>query len=372
MDHIRLLTLAAVCAGMAARVGAVPELAPLFQDHAVLQSGVPVPVWGRAAPGEHVNVAFAGQKIGATAGPDGRWIAVLAPLTASPLGAELVVTGKATVAAHDVLVGEVWLCCGGAAIEEGLAASGPAEVAAARFPSIRQFKVARHAASAPTDAAGGSWEACSPETAGGFTAVGYFFARELFSRLGVPVGIVDSAWAGAPLEAWMSPAALAAFPGVPLLPARADPSYPTSLFNGMIHPLLPYAIRGAIWWQADGEMDRPADYALRFPAMITAWRSHFGEGDFPFLWVQLADPKSTGASRDERWARLREAQAEALALPATGQAAAMDLGDGGKSEVARRLALIAKATVGRGAGHPRAFQFRRRGAHGLGEAAPVV
>jgi sialate O-acetylesterase len=311
-----------------------------------------------------VSVSFAGQNVGTTVGEDGRWIAVLAPMAASPAGMDLVVSGKTVVTVHDVLVGEVWLCAGQSNMEfpvndiaAGLHVSdAAAEVAAARFPLIRHFKVARQAAAMPMDTAGGDWSVCGPSTVGQFTAVGYFFARDIFERLGVPVGIVNCTWSGTPIEAWMSPVALASFPNfsnghtvVGL--AKGDPWVPSSLFNGMIHPLLPFAVRGVLWYQGESNVGRSAVYALQFPALITSWRSHFGEGDIPFLWVQLANFKAPADARGEQLPFLREAQAKALALPGTGQAVAIDIGDPAsinprnKQEVGRRLALIAKAKV---------------------------
>jgi sialate O-acetylesterase len=367
MTRFRLFTLGAIaCCGIAGPAGAAPELASLFRDHAVLQRDKPVPVWGRAAPGEHVVVSFAGQRVGATADSDGRWITVLASLTASTAGADMTVAGKTTVTVHDILVGETWLCSGEAnmefAVDDGSSAyrveNAAEEVAAARHPLIRQFKVARQAAPSPMESVRGDWSACTPATVGQFTAVGYFFARELVARLGVPVGIINCTWSRTPIESWMSPAALAAFPGFSnghpepgAAPGKEDPWVPSCLFNGMIHPLLPYAIRGAIWYQGESNVGRAASYAAQFPALITSWRSHFGEGDFPFLWVQLADFASPESGPGEQWARLREAQSRALSLPSSGQAVAIDIGEPGnpcprnKQEVGRRLALIAKAMV---------------------------
>ncbi len=358
---MRLLRLFALYAAAAACGLCAPQLAPLFRDHAVLQCDKPVPVWGTAAPGEHLSVAFSGQTVGATAGADGRWIVVLAPRAANPSGSEMSVTGQGRVLVRDVVVGEVWLCAGQSTMDFCVD-GGPgrrvenaaAEVAAARYPLIRQFKVDRQAASVPLQTVGGDWTICTPDSAGRFTAVGYFFARDLFVRLGVPVGIITCTCPGAPIEAWMSPAALAsaAAGAPPAAPAgTVETRAPAALFCGMIHPLLPYALRGALWAHGEEDAGPPAAYGLRFAAMITAWRSHFGEGDFPFLWVQLAGFRPSGDASGLRWAALREAQASALRLPATGQAVAIDLGGPStplpvnKQEVGRRLALIAKATV---------------------------
>jgi sialate O-acetylesterase len=365
MRSFRLSALAALAAWMAPLLAADPEPAQLFGDHAVLQSDKPVPVWGRAAPGEHVTVSFAGQAVGATAGPDGRWITVLAPLAANPTGADLVVAGRTSVTFHDVLVGEVWLCSGQSNMLMMVDAGDPtnrvvnaeAEVAAARYPQIRHFKVDRRASDTPLEATTGDWTVCSPKTVGHFTAAGYFFARDLFTRLGVPVGIINCSQGGTPIEAWMSPAAVAAFPEItigrpaPGAATGATDWLPCSLFNGMVHPLLHCAIRGVIWYQGEGNIGHAAAYAVHFPAMITAWRSHFGQGDLPFFWVQLANFNSPTEAPGELWAFLREAQSRALSLPATGQAVAIDIGEVGnvhprnKQEVGRRLALIAKAKV---------------------------
>jgi sialate O-acetylesterase len=360
MRAIRLSLTLAVFAAAAHRAPAALELDALLRDHAVLQCDKPVPVWGRAAPGEHVSVAFAGQAVGTTAGPDGRWIVVLAPMGSDSSGADLTVTGRSAVVVRDIVIGEVWLCSGGSGMESAVddgrgprlrAGEAAAEVAAARYPLIRQFKVEPVASPLPTEAARGEWRVCSPEAAGGFTAVGYYFARDLFTRLNVPLGIINATAGGTAVESWMSPAALAGLAGAPA--GRADPGGPWppgSAFNGLIHPLLQCAIRGAIWYQGEADAGQASDYGPHFRGMIASWRTHFGQGDFPFFWVQLANaPAGTGPG--ETWAHLREAQSGALSLAATGQAVAIDLGDvgsahaGSRQEVGRRLALLAKARV---------------------------
>jgi sialate O-acetylesterase len=387
-------------------------LAPLFTDHAVLQQGKPVPVWGHAAPGEPITVTFRDQTVQATAGKDGSWIVYLAPLhPGSP--ADLVVTGRNTLRLQDVVVGEVWVCSGQSNME--FRVWGPpgdvyrvddadAEVAAATHPLIRQFKVERAVAAQPADTAQGSWVVCSPETVGQFTAVGYFFARDLAARLNVPIGIINSTWGGTAIESWLSEAALqsdpafavvgqrwaqalaeapklraereatlaqlaageaaaraagpeklAAFeksrPWLPPLPGPDSPDAPGGLFNGMINPLLPGAIRGVLWYQGESNVGRPAEYGALFKALITYWRRHWGQGDFPFYFVQLPNYQDPGDPTGVAWARLREAQASALALPNTGMAVTIDVGDPhnihprNKQEVGRRLALIARHEV---------------------------
>lgn len=336
----------AVGALHAAACLAAPELAPLFRDHAVLQSGKPVPVWGSAPAGEHVRVTFAGQTLGATAAADGSWMVILAPMAPNPTGSELAATGKGAAVARDVVVGEVWLCAGGANMA---ATAGSAGEKAAVHPLIRQFTVGRRASHVPLVRASGEWMFCGPGTLGSFSAVGFSFAGELRARLSVPVGILVCAWADAPLESWMSPQALGAPAAAGAGPA--DPRAQSAVFNGMIHPLLPYAIRGVIWYQGEGDVGRAGEYALRFPALIRAWRSHFGQGDFPFLWVQLEGSRAAGRPGAGTWAWFREAQSRALSLPSTGEAVAIDLGSpvdltpAQRGEAGRRLALMAKAAA---------------------------
>ncbi len=377
-------------------------LAPLFADHAVLQRGKPVPVWGIAAPREKITVAFAGQTMRTAADNEGRWTVSLAPMVASNEGADLVITGKKPRVVRDVVVGEVWLCSGQSNMNFPVqrAMKAAQEMATAQFPLIRQVKIEQMAATTPmTTARTTGWQSASPETVGGFTAVGYFFARDLHQKLGVPIGLVLSGWNGSSIESWMSPAALASDPAFAVINERwiqslaeypehrlrfeaelaarekdeaaarlagpkphaaflkehrrprtprgpSDGGVPASLFNGMINPLLPYALRGVLWYQGEANAVRAAEYHPLFAATIAAWRAHFGQSDLPFYWVQLANYKT-----DEDWPRLREAQAQTLALPHTGQAVAIDLGDSddihptNKQEVGRRLALIARANV---------------------------
>jgi sialate O-acetylesterase len=355
----------------AATLRAEVTLAALFADHAVLQQGKLVPVWGRADPGEHVSVTFAGQTVGATAGADGAWAVLLAALAPSSKGADLVAAGDLnTVTARDVMVGEVWLCSGQSNMEFRVddpkqpafqLLNAKEEVANARFPLIRVFTVRHQVAHAPFDQAAGAWVVCAPDTVGAFSAVGYFFARDLQQRLGVPVGVIASTWSGTPVEAWLSPVALDGDPGFAVVAQRwknVPPDYPHrdswepgGLFNGMINPLLPYALRGMLWYQGESNAARVGEYHRLFVAMIAAWRAHFGQGDTPFYWVQLAGYPMPHDPSGATWAYLREAQAQALSLPATGMAVAIDLGDPktihphNKQEVGRRLALIAKNQV---------------------------
>ncbi len=378
--------------------------ASLFQDHAVLQRDKPVPVWGTADAGESVTVTFGAQTLATVAGPDGRWSVTLAPLAASAEPATLTLQGKNTVVLQNILVGEVWLASGQSNMEWALNRSydPDLEQMTARFPLIREIKVKRTTASAPTSRFEGAWRPASPENVGQFSAVAYLFARELHLALDVPVGIVNSTWGGTPVEAWISPTALATDPAFAVVgsrwkkqlkdhaaaqtahaektrvwqeakaaaEARGEPFAeaapaapkppawePSTLYHGMITPLLPYALRGAIWYQGESNAGRHAEYRALFSAMIEGWRGDFGQGDFPFYWTQLASFRTgygAGNPNGTDWASLREAQTQTLALPATGQAVTIDVGDfndihpKAKLPVARRLARLAlNRTYGR-------------------------
>jgi len=405
-----LVAILAACAAPVASPSKKVEvtLAPLFGDHAVLQRDKPVPVWGRAGAADAVTVTFHGQAARTVAGPDGRWMVRIGPFAASAEPADLVVAGATTLTLHDVVVGEVWLCSGQSnmefTVDDGSSTyrvTGPdAEVATANYPLIRQLKVERTVSTVPAETVKtGGWQAASPRTVGGFTAVGYFFARDIHRALGVPVGIVDSPWGGTPIESWMSdvsrnstslaavldarwkklmsdwppervaryPVEMAAWEKAereakasntknplqwPQPPASLDsPALPGGLFNAMIAPLQPAALRGVLWYQGESNVEHAGEYAELFKTMIRSWREGFGQGDVPFYFVQLANFGDEGERVNRGWARLREAQEQALALPNTGMAVTIDIGEAhnihprNKQEVGRRLALIARAGV---------------------------
>ena len=389
------------------------RLPAIFGDRMVLQQGIPAPVWGWAAAGERVTVSVADQSKTATAGADGRWRVALDPLKpGDPV--EMIVAGKNTITLKDVLVGEVWIGSGQSNMFFPLekAANGPREVADAAFPAIRLFSVKMTIADEPKDDTEGSWSPCTPETAKSFSAVAYFFGRELHRTLNVPVGLIHCSWGGSPAEAWTSRETLegdadfrpilerwreavedaagckatherrlkewkaavekakAEKSQLPTEPALLGPKgpfphhQPVGLWNGMIRPVAPFAIRGAIWYQGEtnGARGRGYQYRKLFPAMIGDWRRLWGEGDFPFLFVQLAnfhDPDPGPV--DSLWAELREAQLLTLkASPNTGMAVIIDIGDAqdihpvNKQDVGKRLALSAltgtygKSVVGSG------------------------
>jgi sialate O-acetylesterase len=354
---------------------ATVRLPALVGNHMVLQRDVPVPVWGWATAGERVVVTFRGHDYPAKLGAAGRWQVTL---PATPAGGPYTLTVKGRKDTHtieDILVGDVWLASGQSNMELPLRdKNAPApgayplilnaeqEVATANFPQIRQFTVKKVVAYQPqTETEGYDWKVCSPATAGSFSAVGYFFARDLHQRYHVPIGLISSPWGGTPAEAWVSAEALqklpdfqapvAALAGRPARPATTDKdaqNTPTVLYNGMIAPLQPYAIKGVIWYQGESNTGRGAQYRTLFPALIRDWRARWGS-ELPFIFVQLANfTKTLPLPGPSDWAEVREAQAMALALPRTGMAVAIDLGDpddihpANKQDVGYRLALAAR------------------------------
>jgi sialate O-acetylesterase len=371
-------------------------LPALFSDHMLIQRDRPARVWGKADPGEAVTVKFRGQTVSATADSLGRWSLFLA---ATPAGgpAEMTVEGKNSLTVSDVLVGEVWVGSGQSNMVWPVRQSDNAEqeIAAASYPEIRFFRVANAVSDTPLDDVKGKWESASPETAAAFSGVGYFFARRLLKELKSPVGIIQSAWGGTPAESWISYPSLAADPALisifadwgklladyPLARTRYDlamkrfeqqaaeaktqgkeaprrpappagPGHqwtPGGLYNAMIAPLTPYAIRGVIWYQGEKNAGKARSYVYRrlFPAMIEDWRRAWGQGDFPFLFVQLANYKAPPTAQ---YPELREAQLFTLRNSAnTGMAVTIDIGNPAdihprnKQDVGARLALAARA-----------------------------
>jgi sialate O-acetylesterase len=397
----------------------------IFGDHMVLQQEATLPVWGTADAGEKVTVTVGKESASTTAGTDGKWLVKLPALPSGTAPLIVTVAGKNKLTFTDVLVGDVWVCSGQSNMEFMLmgAHNAAAEVPKANEPQLRLFHVAHKTALDPDADVVASWEVCTPDTVKTFTAVGYFFGRELQTHLNRPIGLIESSWGGTGVYSWVSisglqkeptlqkyvgyhdqnvaryPKALADFPaqtaayqaaldawtrdveptfqaaqkewndaeakakaaGQPEppkpMPSTPKPSAPTdpmggpggpgNLFNGMIAPLIPYAIKGVIWYQGEANANLVAaiEYRTVFGRMITDWREKWGQGDFPFLFVQLA---SYQGGPDPAWAFLRESQLKTLALPNTGMATAVDIGipknvhPQDKIDVGLRLALAAR------------------------------
>jgi len=385
---------------------AAPRLPAVFGDGMVIQRDVPIPVWGWASPGETVTVSFKGRTETDIVDEDGRWEVTLGALPADEISADLVVStgeGKDKIVVTNVVVGDVWLASGQSNMAWTVERSANAEeeIDAARYPLIREMAVARRTATEPQEETEATWVVCSPETAGKFSAVGYYFARKLFRELDVPIGIINSTWGGTPVEAWTRRDALARdrrlmdifvrweailgeFPdaleryyqavkdweekkqlaaslgsefNVPKPRPPRGPKHqhrPGNLYNAMINPLTRVPIKGVIWYQGESNAWNPEEYAVSFPVMIRDWRARWAQSELPFYFVQLASFAPEGQAEDGDWPWLREAQTAALNLPDTGMAVTIDIGERddihprNKQDVGDRLARLALAkTYGR-------------------------
>ena len=380
--------------------------AALFSDHMVLQQGISVPVWGWADAGEHATVSIAGQRQSTTAGADRKWTVRLTNLQASADPIEMTIAGKNTIRIVDILVGEVWLGSGQSNMDyvvSGDMAKYPGmaqrfagvvneaeEIAAANCPKIREFRVPLKTSELPVDDVVGKWQVCTPATVPGFSGIGYFFSRDLQKAINQPIGFITSAFGASCAQAWVSKdvlesdarlksimdgfaAQVAAFKSAA---AAADSSPPPAgaaaaqaagapggrgggrgspltnqhnpyvLWNAMIKPIQPYAIKGVLWYQGESITEGLQLYSVVMEHVITSWRQQWGQGEFPFYFVQLA-AQDADSNRPE----VREAQAQALRLPNTAMAVAMDIGEKtnvhpkNKQDLCDRLARIARAKV---------------------------
>lgn len=389
------------------------RLPAVFSDHIVLQGGAPVTVWGWAEAKEVVSVSIAGQTKTTEAGADGKWMLKLDPLKPTGAAETMTVKAKNTLVVNDVLVGEVWLASGQSNMEmqikgklHGSIDRADEEIAAAKYPQIRLFVHDAPFAiyelpvppAEPMPDRPGRWRVCSPETAADFSAIAYFFARDLNQELGMPVGILSAAVGGTPIEAWTSlpvqenepklkpvlddwKKRLTGFepeqeqaeflrkkaawlkvrsdalkkgevaPKAPLPFKNLGVMNPGRLFNGVIAPLVPYTIRGCIWYQGERNAAGPLSglYSLQLKTLISDWRTRWGD-DFYFAWVQIApfQKEQKAPSEPKGWGVLvREGMRQALVVPKTGMAIAIDYGGEkaghptNKLDFARRLSPLA-------------------------------
>lgn len=404
-SRITLLLLLGVLSNTT-RTQAEVRLPQVFGSHMVLQQEKPLTIWGWAAPGEKVTVQLGPIKESAQANEKGEWKVVLPAMKAG--GAyTLTASGSSTVTFEDVMIGEVWLCSGQSNMEFGigLGNNATAEIANANHPGIRLLMVDNRWTPQPQNDMAGTWKVCTPKTLAeggwnGFSATAYFFGRELNEKLGVTIGLIDADWGGTRIESWTPPEGFAAVPAlkseyerVQLGDPRSQlhhqrvaqtldqfdqwnqaarkamtadelvpplPNYPdellgphdlqqaTALYNGMIHPLKPFPIRGAIWYQGESNLGEGMRYAEHMKALVTGWRTLWSEGDFPFYFVQIA-PYNYGGN-PEKEAELWEAQSVAAnTIPNTGMAVVNDIGNlsdihpKDKQDVGHRLALLALA-----------------------------
>jgi sialate O-acetylesterase len=384
-----------------ASVRANVSLPDVISDGMVVQQKQRVPIWGKADPGESITVRFGGQSKKTVALADGNWMIKLDPMVANATAASMIISGNNTIELKNILVGEVWLVAGQSNMQRllGETADGEAAIAAADHPQIRLFNVSRQVAFKHAAPPLATWQTCSPQTVKEFSAAGYYFGVELQKELRVPIGLINSSYGGSQAEAWTPTEYLLASDDLrPTVErtkiwdeerprvrveydealkkwraeadqaraagARPSPSPPvpdalreyriaSSIYNGMIAPLIPFYIRGAIWYQGEANEARAQQYGLLLPTMIRSWRERWGEGNFPFGIVQLPNYRdSKPEPADETWSHLRERQRlTALNTPNTGLIVTIDIGEArdihpkNKLDVGRRMARWALADV---------------------------
>jgi len=359
---------------------AIPSLAAdlrlpkIFTDNMMLQRDLPIKVWGWADIGDQVTVSLAGKNASAKTGENGQWSVEL-PAMKEGENLELTVTGKNTIVLKNLIMGDIWVCSGQSNMEMALKSclNAADDVKVADFPKMRRIKINRVVSGAEEEdaPAAGSWQVCTPKTAGEFTAAGFYFAREIQAKTGVPIGILDDNWGGTKIEPWIAPAGMELVPElqeavtarnnaltayVAQLPKYLDemerwvvssraaltkgadmPAAPAVLnhpggntwcgmYNAMIHPLTQFPIKGVLWYQGESNGTEGEIYYDKMRALVGGWRKVWNQGDFPFYFVQLANfqnPTDNPAGGDG-WAKLREAQSKALSIPNTGMAVIID------------------------------------------------
>ncbi len=368
------------------------KLPAIIGDHMVLQQKQANPIWGWDAPGTQVTVTFAGQSHTATAGSEGKWVVKLAAVPANAAPQKITIAGTNRVEIQDVLVGEVWMCSGQSNMGFTLNSdwNGDIEAAASNLPNLRLIKVPQVGTQELKTDFKGQWRASTPETARSFSAVGFLYGRYIHEIVGVPVGLIDNAWGGSAAEAWIRRTTIDNEPRFKTLmdatakreadlqsekgkadfaaaqakwkenaekakaekkPVPAAPQQyltgnarPGNIFAGVVNPTLGYGMKGVVWYQGESNAGRAYEHAELFPFLIEQWRKEWGQGDFSFYWVQLADFQAEKPQPGEStWAELRETQTKTQKLLNTGQAVIIDLGEGkdihprNKHDVAARL-----------------------------------
>ena len=322
------------------------SLPAVINSHMVLQRDMPVPIWGWGEAGETVTVSFAGQKKETTVGTNGEWMIKLGKLKANASPSTLTIQGNNEIKLENVLVGEVWLCSGQSNMEWHVrqCANPDEEIAAANYPNIRLFDVPGHTIHpVPQRKGQGNWNVCSPASIPNFSATGYYFGRRLHKELDIPVGLIGANWGGTRIEPWTTPDG---FASVPELSAQAKevaaynpktkvkPHKPSAIYNSMVHPLTPYALRGAIWYQGESNGKEGITYYQKKHALVNGWRKAFQNPNLGFYWVQLCNFQKPGTTPGggDGWAKLREAQTRALDLKHSGMAVIIDLADAHKPQ----------------------------------------
>jgi len=384
------------------------RLPAVIGSHMVIQQDLPIQLWGWGEAGETISVNFRGASDSTQADAQGVWRIVLPPVKSDQQASALRIRGSSSpeISLQDILVGEVWLCSGQSNMEWPLNRTHTPlpEINRARYPQMRLFQIPRRTAYSPQEDVEAEWRACAPDTVGGFSAVGYYFGRALHERLEVPIGLIQSAWGGTRIEPWTPVSGFQAVPGLSdileeiaqgegeyreilrralpeweawmrsakaallkeEIPSPAPerprhpldtPQSPTALYNAMIHPIIPFAVQGAIWYQGESNRNDGLRYKAKMEALIRGWRRVWDRDELAFLYVQLA-PYNYAYNREEtggyvpdflRLPLIWEAQQEMLDEPLTGMAVVTDITNlndihpRNKQEVGRRLSLWALA-----------------------------
>lgn len=377
-DSIRIALLVVLAALFCPAAFAQVRLPAILSDNLVLQHGQPVTIWGWADPGERITVVIAGQSKTAVAGQDTAWRVTLDPLKAGgPY--TMTVTGTNVLRVRHILAGEVWLGSGQSNMEQPIAGwdfngngvragamkTAAQVIAGANYPSLRMFTGTKKASDRPLADVEGQWRICTPANAPDFSATGYFFSRHLVENLAMPVGFVHCSWGGSAIEPWIPAPAFEKDKALTrgydylvrttsLTPWHESQRARGTFYNGMIAPVLPFTIRGILWYQGEANVVAAHAYGQAFRAMIREWRQAWGQ-ELPFLYVQIA-PHDYTRYMGHGWpivdpANLRQGQLSALALPRTGMVVTTDIGDAddvhpdNKTEVGRRLAVLALGLV---------------------------
>ena len=354
---------------VSASLSAEVILPKVIGHNMVLQRLKTVPIWGTASPGEKITVSFGAQRKETIASDSGKWVVKLNPMEASELPREMIISGTNTIKLKNILVGEVWLCSGQSNMEYAMRKNSkiqgtvkgkkPLEddLLTANNPNIRIFLVRRKYMS--PDSTHNGWDQASGTALKDFSAVGYFYAKEMYQKLHIPIGMISSAVPGSRIEPWIEAKRLEISPkmkdGKVLEPLTSDGGDPGKFYNTMIEPLIPFSIRGFLWYQGESNcfLNENIRYAYKFKTLIESWRSDWGNLNMPFYFVQIA-PYNYSSSKDvrphspENLPEMWEAQSLALTLPNTGMITITDLVDSivdlhpaYKWEVGRRLSLVA-------------------------------
>ncbi|WP_020530389.1 sialate O-acetylesterase [Flexithrix dorotheae] len=377
------------------------RLPAILSDSMILQRNQPIPIWGWAEPGEKITVNFGGQSVETETEVSGKWLVNLKPLEANANPQTLSITGSEKIDLNGILIGEVWLLTGQSNMQWELqqANNGEEEVSKAHHSHIRLFNVSRGVAFKKHEGVLANWQECTPASARKFSAAGYFFGLDLHQNLNVPIGLINSSYGGSQVEAWMPeeyllasddfrpcverteiwekerPAVQAKFeqdlknweeavkqteingeklPRKPRVPdALRDYRIASSIYNNMIAPLIPYAIKGAFWYQGESNEERAEQYGLLLPVFIKSWREKWGQGDFPFGIIQLPNFREVCETpMDEAWSHIREAQRRTVVNTVnSGLIVIIDIGEANdihprnKLDVGNRMSLWAREKV---------------------------